>query len=457
MPDNRAIEIEIRADLATVKGQLGELTSALRQVSTDLAKPGGPADGFGKGREGLKGFEDQIKSFARTQRSEARTINFFVSELSQIVPVSNSAKAALGGFGQVLLAGGGIVGGIFAVGAALGGLISIYREFTAEVKKAGDELKKTWDEAQTASDKAAVAVAKNLGGEGAGLRVDTAQKTIALTKQHAAATAELTEKEEELAALRERQGTSDIVTPAERKMIDEIGAIKNRLSEIRSEARALMATSEEAARKIAENEKKQIKEGKFHGPGYGEDMLAFYHNQEKAAKELEGTLVNLSEIGMGRFFAMLRDSRKEMEQLVRIGASISEVFGNLGAAFGGSAGAMLAQLGQLISKAIALAVAMAATGGPFAWVNLPATLAAITAVIASIPKFEAGTPYVPRTGLAMLHEGERVVPAVENRQGWGGPQVVIQAAALDQAWWNRQERRILRSLSRATRNRRGAA
>lgn len=31
--------------------------------------------------------------------------------------------------------------------------------------------------------------------------------------------------------------------------------------------------------------------------------------------------------------------------------------------------------------------------------------------------FDTGTPYVPRTGLAMLHQGERVIPAAENRSG----------------------------------------
>jgi hypothetical protein len=36
-----------------------------------------------------------------------------------------------------------------------------------------------------------------------------------------------------------------------------------------------------------------------------------------------------------------------------------------------------------------------------------------------IPVFHSGTDYVPRTGLAMLQKGERVVPAEENRRGLG--------------------------------------
>lgn len=36
---------------------------------------------------------------------------------------------------------------------------------------------------------------------------------------------------------------------------------------------------------------------------------------------------------------------------------------------------------------------------------------------AIIGSFDTGTPYVPRTGLAMIHQGERIVPAAENARG----------------------------------------
>lgn len=41
-------------------------------------------------------------------------------------------------------------------------------------------------------------------------------------------------------------------------------------------------------------------------------------------------------------------------------------------------------------------------------------------VAAGVPQFAAGTPYVQRTGLAVIHQGERIVPAAENRAGFGG-------------------------------------
>ena len=37
-----------------------------------------------------------------------------------------------------------------------------------------------------------------------------------------------------------------------------------------------------------------------------------------------------------------------------------------------------------------------------------------------LPKFAMGTPYVPQTGLAVVHQGERIIPAEQNRGGFGG-------------------------------------
>ena len=37
-----------------------------------------------------------------------------------------------------------------------------------------------------------------------------------------------------------------------------------------------------------------------------------------------------------------------------------------------------------------------------------------------LPSFDTGTPYVPRDMMAMVHQGERIVPAAQNRSGGGG-------------------------------------
>jgi hypothetical protein len=49
-----------------------------------------------------------------------------------------------------------------------------------------------------------------------------------------------------------------------------------------------------------------------------------------------------------------------------------------------------------------------------------------------IPSFAVGTDYVPRTGLAMIHKGERIIPAAENRAGMGGgPSIVFNISTPD--------------------------
>lgn len=55
-----------------------------------------------------------------------------------------------------------------------------------------------------------------------------------------------------------------------------------------------------------------------------------------------------------------------------------------------------------------------------------------------VGRFASGTDYVPRTGLALVHEGEAIIPAVENRGG--GPNFYIDARGADQAAFARLER-----------------
>jgi len=49
----------------------------------------------------------------------------------------------------------------------------------------------------------------------------------------------------------------------------------------------------------------------------------------------------------------------------------------------------------------------------------------LAGVAAGVPQYAEGTDYVPRTGLALVHQGERITPAAQNRAG-GGMTVINQ-------------------------------
>ncbi len=49
----------------------------------------------------------------------------------------------------------------------------------------------------------------------------------------------------------------------------------------------------------------------------------------------------------------------------------------------------------------------------------------IGSLLESLPSFDVGTPYVPRDTLAMVHQGERIIPAAQNRAGAGGQSISV--------------------------------
>ncbi|GAO01923.1 hypothetical protein [Anaeromyxobacter sp. PSR-1] len=92
---------------------------------------------------------------------------------------------------------------------------------------------------------------------------------------------------------------------------------------------------------------------------------------------------------------------KQLETTQMVGATIADTLGSFGDAIGGSTGKMTATLGKLIQQAMQLAIAMSATAGPFAWLNIAASAAAIISTIASVPQMRAaggpvmaGQPYI---------------------------------------------------------------
>lgn len=131
------------------------------------------------------------------------------------------------------------------------------------------------------------------------------------------------------------------------------------------------------------------------------------------------TGISASQVELERLNKSASASRAAFSEL---GAGIGSAFSSIGSAIGGAAGEFISQVGAMIAQTVALVLALAfsdtlMTGplGVFAAVPMAAgILASLVAMIASVPSFDVGTLSVPRTGLAMVHAGEAILPV-------GGP------------------------------------
>jgi hypothetical protein len=149
-----------------------------------------------------------------------------------------------------------------------------------------------------------------------------------------------------------------------------------------------------------------------------------------------------------------------------VGTAMGGAFSALGAAVGGSLGKILSQIGQVISQLVSMAIA---TQGslPFPW-NIVAMAATGTALVAGmiaansgVPSYDVGTYSVPRTGLALVHQGEAILPvggpaeAYRAGSGGGGGNVsVVFNAPVDRDWWAANRTHIVEQIREATRDRR---
>jgi hypothetical protein len=69
--------------------------------------------------------------------------------------------------------------------------------------------------------------------------------------------------------------------------------------------------------------------------------------------------------------------------------------------------------------------------GPAAAGPATASQASVLAQLAAVPKFAAGIDYVPRDMFAMIHQGERVVPAEQNTSNFAGHNISLNVSAID--------------------------
>lgn len=152
----------------------------------------------------------------------------------------------------------------------------------------------------------------------------------------------------------------------------------------------------------------------------------------------------------------------QQEMWAAIGSSVSSAFGSIGEMVGGTAGRIIAWLGQMITQAIQLAISLAAASSawttPLGAIAIAGTVAAgLMALVSSVSARADGGPI--RAGAPYL-VGERgpelVVPSsdgtvVPNHKLGGGTVNVTFNAPVDQAWWRSNERHIIRTLREAAR------
>lgn len=102
-----------------------------------------------------------------------------------------------------------------------------------------------------------------------------------------------------------------------------------------------------------------------------------------------------------------RTAAEETGASVSIATYFTDAMASIGASVAKAFAAITAWLAPMFGPA-APAVAIGIAGG------IAAT------AIALIPKYEMGTDFVPYTGLAVVHQGERIIPASQNTPGGGG-------------------------------------
>ena len=126
-----------------------------------------------------------------------------------------------------------------------------------------------------------------------------------------------------------------------------------------------------------------------------------FGTEAAAAVTAEGTKTAATETGAAARTAT-EAAAAEATLPLRIGKFISEITADAALVFGG----IFANQAPLL--------------GPAAAVEAAAGQATVLAELANVPKLDVGTNYVAQTGLAMIHQGETIIPAQANTPFTGG-------------------------------------
>lgn len=182
---------------------------------------------------------------------------------------------------------------------------------------------------------------------------------------------------------------------------------------IDAEERAMRAAAgfTEDGKAVAENTKEATTLARDLGLTFSSAFENALRPGAKLRDLIKGLGTDLSRLGVRKFFT---------EPMIEAFETFIKT--NLGG--GGKGGSSLLSMFSSASGLGGFLSNLIGGGGPSAIGYGAAGVEAGSAFVSTgsgfVPALDEGTPYVTRTGLALIHQGERVVPAAENRRGDGG-------------------------------------
>lgn len=489
------VTVTIGVDAAGVKPGLDQVAGAFQGWA-------GNANAVASATQKL---EQQLKGFASEQRTQGRMARFYAGELASIIPAASGARTAIEGLAGVAIEGiaGGLSFGLafeslkFVVGAvsqAMAEAAQRIKDMEAAsltaatgIAAAADALERMKRPAEPLAQKAFREVfdagtrgAKDLTEQIEKLRPTTWQLVKAFMWDGALGMKRLNEEFataaknlDTMAAAAKRYASEAAALFPESEVFgpgNDVGAGKFDVANEKAVAAAkerlrIVELIKKAEQAIAQHQAEGFDRGAFPDLGYNEKTWQEMQVvKDRAWEPLAGPG---NDQGAQQFADQLNRINTELSQMQEIwssiGGSVSNAFSSIGNAVGGIAGKVLAWLGQMITQAIQLAVAMSAAGSawttPLGSLAIGATVAAgLLGLIGSISARADGGPI---TGMRPYLVGERgpelIVPrsdgtVIPNEQlGGGGGVSITFNAPVDQAWWRANERHIVRTLREAAR------
>jgi hypothetical protein len=549
--------------------EAGQAIATLQSLLNQMSKFGqGVGAATAPANQAIGSLSQKISDYKAAQVSQARTANYFVTELTEVTGLSREAAGAVRGLGQVLLeAAAG--GSAFAVGFEVAKLAA--SQAIAEWKRSEEQLKlmmavqvaataaimegkyaldkltatkdtagtKAFKETFDAATKGAKDVTAELEkmrekgpgvvawiraafGDGGGLSqfedgirrsAGELDRLIASAKEYAAYARDVMGGWEESPEQSKRYW--DIKADDAKRNREAILEVESRSAKLMGDQQTLAVAHGQAVKKIKDDlaltweirtrmlgveereyalavQLSQIKrmpaaveftgfeDGARLDPAGAMQAEADRHRREaESARIAEETRQDETSgafsgyetpggLGMEAAQAALAaqkdlntEAMKTTVLFTAIGDAVGGAFSAIGTAIGGMTGSLISQIAavvmltvKFIGLAIAASMASAAQTpivGPWAAIaGGIAVAAAVASLIASIASYEVGTSYVPRTGLAMIHQGEAIIPASQNRGGVGAS-IVVNVSTPDAQSFERMLRRNDSALVRVLR------